>query len=294
MDILKLDSEKFRRYREKSFEVIEKLEIRDIQAIIALPLILLVVNLLPGSFKDFLSLNYAHTRFWAFYTTVYVHGSWSHLLNNIGSFLLYVPLFYILCALSNHKRFFRRFFLFSITLLPISLSIFNLYYLGRFDLPGSVGFSGVISFYMGLLPIAFFLFLEDNVSSNFDVRYSIAVFLSSLSLTPYILTGFNIQNLTIFVVVNLVSGGYLYQQYREFGKLSVNEIKERFMKFCEQYVYFEIVALALIFIMFTPFMIMVSADSLVQNNTFKNIPIHFTGYSIGFLLPYILNMGDRL
>jgi hypothetical protein len=251
-----------------------------------LPSVLFLIHLLPENIKDILTLGTSNLEIWALYTTVFVHGGRSHLINNIAAYMLYIVPFYISMTLINREKFFRVVLVFSVTILPLVLSILNLMILTNFSLPGSVGFSGVNSFYIGLLPIAFFLYLQKHVSPTFDVKYALSFFIYSISLAPIILIGLTLQNIIIVISLNFLGLIYLYNQYSNFEASSLTEIKEKLEKFVGKKYHLKFVSLNLLLFIMAPFLIIVSSEQLVKDGKFTNILIHYAGYSIGFLMPY--------
>ncbi|MFP4632818.1 MAG: hypothetical protein ACLFMT_05215, partial [Halobacteriales archaeon] len=154
---------------------------RDVAALVAVPVVLVAVHLLPQSLRVDLMLNYGSPSVLTMYTTHFVHANWGHLAGNVGVYLVAVSLSYALFVYAGSKSQFFTGFAAVLLLAPLPLSAFDLYMLG--SEAGDVysrGFSGLAAAYVGFLPVAVFVFLGNELSDRLKPHESMGLFLLSL------------------------------------------------------------------------------------------------------------------
>lgn len=129
--------------------------------------------------RDQFYLDYVGQRLFSIETLVetylssIAHSGWSeHLLPNLKSYYLCMLAFYPMAALSTQKEKVRKLFVFLILASPIFITLMN------FQNPmgvRSLGFSGVLSAYFGLLPVVIFDAVDGQIESNLDPFWSATV-----------------------------------------------------------------------------------------------------------------------
>jgi hypothetical protein len=125
--------------------------VRDLAALAAVPLVLVVVGALPDPTRESLLFRYGDPTLVTAFTAHYVHFTAGHLLGNVALYLLVVPLAYTLAVASGERR---RFAVAATTFLlafPVVLSALNL----AVPRPGvAAGFSGINAAFVGYLAVA--------------------------------------------------------------------------------------------------------------------------------------------
>ncbi|WP_158059619.1 hypothetical protein [Halorussus halophilus] len=135
----------------------------DIFAITAVAVVLLLVSKTPASFQNQLVQRYNDPSLHALYTTHFVHQSAEHLRGNLVSYLVTVPLTYVICLRAGRHREFRQAFLGVLFVLPPLISVVSLF---GFDIVVEVllgvdpnvktsrGFSALDGAFVGVLLVA--------------------------------------------------------------------------------------------------------------------------------------------
>ncbi|UPV75885.1 hypothetical protein M0R89_07455 [Halorussus limi] len=138
-------------------------QVFDIFAISAVAVLLFLVTKTHTSFQNQLVLFYDNPAPHAFYTTHFVHESAAHLRGNLISYLVVVPLTYLISLRAGRHREFRLGFLAILFVLPPIISLVSLLGLDLviqtifgFDpnVRSSRGFSALAGAFVGMLMVA--------------------------------------------------------------------------------------------------------------------------------------------
>lgn len=120
-------------------------------ALLAVPFALVGVFALPPATRASLALAYDAPTLTAAFASHYVHLSVSHLLVNLGGYLLVVPTAYVISLAADRRRQFFVAFTAFVLAVPLALSALNL----LFARPRvGVGSSGILMAFVGYLPVA--------------------------------------------------------------------------------------------------------------------------------------------
>lgn len=131
-------------------ELATAFEVIDILALLAVPVTLCSVFYLSLETRRELTFSYTEPTVATAFTAPYVHLEAGHLLANVGGYLLVVPLVFVLASLAGYRRLFYITFVTFALVLPPILSYLNL----AIARPGmTVGFSGVLMAFIGVLPL---------------------------------------------------------------------------------------------------------------------------------------------
>ncbi len=153
----------------------------DIFAIATVAVVLVLVMQTRPAFQNQLVLSYRNPTLHAFYTTHFVHSSATHLWNNLTSYLVVVPLTYLISLRADRHRKFRLGFLAVLFVLPPIISLVSflglelvLETLFGFDsnVRTSRGFSALAGAFVGMLTVAvadFFRDIADGEGSLWSV-----------------------------------------------------------------------------------------------------------------------------
>jgi len=119
--------------------------------------------LVPSSVRA--QLAFDHTAFvpWTLWTHAYVHGGWTHLLQNVGGFASITGVAYVLCRKINAHQWFWVSIAAFLTVLPVFVSLSSYLLLGWFvpvATPVERGFSGVVAGFAGLVFVAFLAWIN--------------------------------------------------------------------------------------------------------------------------------------
>ena len=247
----------------------------DLLAILAVPVVLGGVFLLPEETRRSLAFSYTDPTLWTAFTANYVHLGADHLLGNVVSYALVVPLVYLLSALSGRRRRFLVAFTTFVVALPAALSVLNL----AISRPGStVGFSGVNMAFVGFLPIALAGFLRAHFEVDGELDLAGGLFFAGLALVAVL----SVRSLaTVGVAAAATLAAVLFF-------LSVADLHERTRPDVRAAVqaggYFELAAAA--FVLFAGLPMVAFPMDPVADGSIVNLYVHLLGYALGFIATY--------
>jgi len=252
----------------------ERVEAVDIVVILAVPAVLVAVQLLPDSLRGALVLNYGSPGIVQVYTTHFVHAGFAHLAGNVAVYLVTVALVYPLLIYADARRTFHAGFALVLLVVPFPVSALDLYLVGPTagDLP-TRGFSGLASAFVGFLPVAVFVFLRENLSQKVRVYESVGLFLASLGIVLLVLRG-----PTDLTGLGALAVGVLYyapvlrrldsEERREFQNWSIWKQA--------------LVVYSVLFFLVSP--VLLFPANPVQGDTVVNLVTHFGGFFVGYAL----------
>lgn len=256
----------------------------DVAAILAVPLLLLAVFGLPESTRRALAFSYSDPTLWTAFAANYVHLGTDHLLANVASYVLVVPLVYLLSALSGRRRRFLVAFTTFLVALPAALSILNL----AISRPGAtIGFSGVNMAFVGFLPLALAGFLGTHFEVDGELDFAGGLFFAGLALVAVL----SVRSVATYgVAVAAMLAAVLFF-------LSVVDLQERTRPDVRAAVqaggYFELAAVAFVLFAALP-MLAFPVDPVVDDSVI-NLYVHLLGYAIGFIATYVtVHVAGRL
>lgn len=110
----------------------------------------------PEIFQESLKLNTQNPQLWQYFTSSIVHNGVNHLNNNIISYTIAIAIGLFFSIYSKNLKVFLILILISIFIFPILWSVLRIFFLNSiFPSAFECGSSGVISVFLGLLPILF-------------------------------------------------------------------------------------------------------------------------------------------
>lgn len=247
----------------------------DVVAILAVPLVLVGVFLLPEGTRRALAFSYTEPTLLTAFTANFVHIGAGHLLANVASYALVVPLVYLLSALSGRRlRFFVAFTTFLLAL-PAALSYLNL----AISRPGiAVGFSGVNMAFVGFLPLALSSFLREHFAVDGELDVAGGLFFAGLAFVAVL----SVQSIVTYGVAaaSVLAAALFFFSAVELRGPTRPDIRAA----AAAGGYFELAAVAFVLFVGLP-MLAFPADP-VDGGTIVNLYIHLLGYALGFIATY--------
>lgn len=141
--------------------------------------------LVPPSIQAVLAFDHGQFAPYTLLTAAYVHGSDSHLYNNLIGYAITALYTYALCLSVDERRWFRRTFSVQLLLLPILANLIS-YTVFRLQFPEadpvSRGFSGVVSSFVGFLLVALYVFVRQRHSREVGYAVGLSMFFILLQL----------------------------------------------------------------------------------------------------------------
>lgn len=149
----------------------------DTGSITAVAVLLAAVHFLtPPSIQVALAFDHGQFVLHTLLTAAYVHGSDSHLYNNLVGYAIAALYTYALCLSVDERRWFRRTFPVQLLVVPILVNLVS-YAIFQLQFPDadpvSRGFSGVVSGFVGFLLVASYVFVRER--HNREVGYAIGL-----------------------------------------------------------------------------------------------------------------------
>lgn len=257
----------------------------DVAVLALVPFVLVGLFSLPLETRRALVFDYTDPSLRTAFVSSFVHLDGTHLLVNLVTYGLVVPLAFLLSVANHHRQRFYTVFLTFVVVLPVVLSYMNLAILRS---SVAFGFSGVVMAFAGYLPVA----LADAVDVHFDLgpRTSVAPML--FFLTFGVISVLSVQsvvpdNATVFLgtsglVIATLLSALLYA-------VSISQRESGFVRKARNAVgvsgYFELVVVSLVLVFALPF-VAFPADPTFGDGS-VNLYVHLLGYALGFLVPYV-------
>jgi len=247
---------------------------------VLIPIILLVIFLLPPTFKNYLILNPSAPNVISIFMMNYTHSTIGHLFNNLFGYL--IVLFLIFNFESNRNRFYV-FSWFNLFLMPLILYLLFKITLQALNIPvfpPSQGFSGIAAGFAGYL-----LFSAIRFSKR---RYDKSITWLSLSLLLIInIAIFSFFHSNKLFLVSLIFSAFLIfickKQIIKVSKGIYNDIvygDKRKIKI--NYYKFVVLVLAIVFLFH---FYQLASKEIIVGNSIINTPYHLFGYLLGVAFP---------
>ena len=115
------------------------------------------------------------------FTANYIHVSGRHLFDNLLNFWLTLFGLYPLVAIAGWERQFRRLTVSYLLVVPFVVAWVTLATLGQVTDQPSVGFSGVVAAFLGLVPVALAAAAGELTDGRLDPAWSVVPFFASLA-----------------------------------------------------------------------------------------------------------------
>jgi len=246
--------------------------------VVVVPVILSLVFLLPESTKTQLILNKNSPQLPTLFTSHFVHLDADHFLGNVIFYIILVIPVYTLNLLAGQVRKFYFMVLSFFFLLPFLISIADLLLV-----PGnasSLGFSGIVSAFLGFLPYSALMYFKKTCNWKVGILpfLNIIIFFTFgiVALTYFVST------LYILILLAIVWGlffGFAAMVVRNASlKKSLSSIKYALgkKKLLQIVPIIYLIGLASLF-----------PKKIIIGNNVVGIHIHYFGFIFGFFVPYI-------
>lgn len=256
----------------------------DIALLLSVPFALVAVFSLPMETRRSLTFAYTAPSLLTAYTSAFVHLDSTHLLVNVGGYLLVAPLAYLLSLMGGRRRRFWIAFAVFLAVFPVALSYLNLAIIRP---SVGYGFSGVQLAFVGYLPIA----LADYVDAQFDVggnrSFAPALFFVGLALAA-VLSVRSLVTAGLAVAALLSALLYALPAFDERTQLRSNVRAAAGMTG-----HFELFTAAVVAFVAFPFVAFPGGSA--GDGRVVNLYIHLLGYALAFVATYVsIEIGVRL
>lgn len=246
----------------------------DVGAILAVPVVLLVLFALPRPAKFDLTLAYGQPTLRTAFLSHFVHLRTPHLVSNLVGYAVVVPLCYTVAVLADRRKDFLVAFVAILLSFPFALSALNV----LFPRPRiGYGFSGIVMAFLGLFTLLWWSYVavRGGLGLGRDVS-PVAFFLGTALIAAWEVPGTRVG----LIVVGLAAAGTLYY----LGPWGDGTRLEVIQSVSLGPGYFDIAVLGLIVVVSFPLLGFVSApaDGGVLTNEYS----HVLGYCLGYLVPY--------
>ena len=258
-------------------ELAEMVRVSDITLILTIPIVLTAVHLLPATIQQSFILDYGNPSILNLWSSAYVHHGFAHFSNNLVVYCLIITPAYLLCMLANEQRLFRYTFISFLFILPPVISLINIAVIGQGT---GRGFSGIGSAFVGLLPVALFLFIHKRISNRVNPSNGILLFLVVAGIITTIYRG-AAEGAGIIVLSSLLAVLHIHQ-------MGLNEVRRELSLLTSKKGYFELVIFAVLLFLVSPMLLF--PQEILQDDKVVNIISHYAGLSIGFFGPTVFAM----
>jgi len=253
----------------------------DLLALLIVPAALVGAFALPASRQSALVLEYAAPTWLTIYTAHFIHYDLIHLVTNLLSYVLLVGVGYGLAVVAGRRRFFLTTVFAILLAFPPVLSLLNL------AMPRAgvfMGFSGVNMALLGLLPILLVECSRSQFWADLQPQDVGSLFLFSLSLIA--LLALPLSAVSVGIAGAAALGSIWYS-------LEVSSRNVQWRRGVDRLFSNAAAGDLLIVgsITFIGFVLLGFPSTIVDGNTIVNIYLHFLGYGLGFLGPYLLLEG---
>ena len=255
----------------------------DLSAILAIPLLLSILHFfLPENLKEMLILHKSYLIGYELLTNHFIHGNLQHLQGNILYYLISICLLYFPLLALNKRKLFYTLFILNLTILPVIISLIwipiNINILPQ-QYERTLGFSGIVSSFLGMAVYAWILFFNKTLGINTLFAY-ISYTLVILVSFAFIYTPNNLLLISSTFSISLI---FLILTFKSINKKAEENliIRARFpliAKLLKAYIFVLYLGLfAFAFEMFP------------YNHAGTNIMVHYIGFVIGISTFFIVS-----
>lgn len=243
--------------------------------------ILTIIYLLPEKIKYYFILQQSNNTLISIFLSNYTHTDFNHF---IGNLMIYWIIILLLLNLETNKKFFYEVSAFIFLILPFMSSFAVLYYTTRFS---SLGFSAIVSGFMGYLIYAVYNYLKNIYKLPLNFLFPLLILSINLTITVI----FNLQNVPLFLKTTLiVISTILIFIHLENIKQIVKIIKSKFnLPVKKHYTEISKISYFLMVFVFLFSLPLLIPSEIVKEKMTINILSHYVGYCFGALIPFFLN-----
>lgn len=272
------------------FEKIRKvIPSKDILLIASIPIFLILMFFLPASIKESLILHYDSPTLLSFYFTHFVHEATNHLLGNLVSYMAFIFMIYLLAMAGNNKKIFYKIFFVFVLILPFIISTIDFSAVDFFEigLNRTLGFSGVNSAFVGILPYFLLVMLKRWTWPKMKMIDGALFFLCLAFLILLLKLGFNSLEMMISLLVIIVLLAIF--AYRFLNSLGIMNLH-----FAKKMVSNRMMSFSLILLILLSFMYVLGISGLfpvtiVEDNFVVGILSHYIGLIAGIFVTMVLS-----
>lgn len=248
----------------------------DLPLLLAVPLALVAIYLLPRPVKLDLALSYARPTVLTMFASHFVHLRLVHLLTNLAGYALLVPLAYTFCVLSGRRTHFYVAFVTILLAFPFALSALNV----AFSRPAiGLGYSGIVMAFLGFLPLSLLWFVEIQFAPGVNANHSPLFYYLGTGLIAVWAVPPTLWTTAVVFVALLASAYYLRQL------VAALDVSRPVRRWASRVGYAEIVLAGVLLYFAFPFAAF--PPRVVGDGIVLNLYSHLLGYSFGFIVPYV-------
>lgn len=239
---------------------------------LAIPFVLLAVSALPQTIQKSWTFHLHSPSLVDAYSTNFVHGGFFHVGSNLLAYICLIAVLLPLAVFANWKRELYITSLFFLAVIPFVVSYYTMWTLHGTGVVTTVGFSGVIAAFLGLLPILLFAFLQRAVSSHIRVHHALALVAPELAVIFYSWSGPSVSVIALVILGLFGLGLVLWDTRSDWDPLLSSNANVL------------LVLGTLLTFVFVSYSILVNVGPSV------NVYGHFIGFVSGFLFPGVLSL----
>ena len=159
--------------RNDFLDLINKMSLGDVLFIVALPVVMIFLMLLPPYLRESLQLHLKDLNLWQIFTASFIHQDWQHLIVNLNSYLLFIIPSVLFVAYTKQKWLYFKTVITIFLTLPLIITLIEFLFTSKLflDLLTSSGSSGIISALLGLFPIVWINYLSERSNKKLYNTY---------------------------------------------------------------------------------------------------------------------------
>lgn len=253
---------------------------------VLIPSLLIWTFSFPVNIKNSFKANLSDFNPITFYTTIFIHDAFEHLLYNILGYYFYTLILYLLSIYSRNTCWLMKSYLFVFAIFPVVdyplLIIVNKFCLGNI-LSFSFGFSGIVSALIGLTPISLLIFIRVKITPINKEKFSFNILSVSGLIILYV-----IKNLCLFIILAVLL--ILSVWFSKKDILSIfNFLRKRSLRLSLLYI-LTLVAVLTSYIF--GILLIFPSTIVMDGGVIVNILAHYFGLVFGFSIAFLLYRDD--
>lgn len=255
----------------------------DLLVLAVVPVVLLGLFLAPERITDGLVLYYLEPSLPTAYASHFVHVRPAHLMANLVGYVLLAGVGYLLAINAGCRRFFLTAFVVIVCWFPFVLSGLNL------AVPRnaiSYGFSGINMALLGLLQLVLGEYVRRTLLPSLERRDVAISYFGTVSLIALVVVPLEPTTVGLAAVSTAVGG--LYAR----GLASDDRLRTLARNALERPGYGELAVGSVVLIV--SYVFVAFPGDVAYGASILNVYVHFLGYGLGFLGPYLLLEADAL
>lgn len=263
--------------------LIERTRLVDVAVLALVPIALWLVFLWPRGVRRSLAFDYTDPSVLTAFTANFVHLGAGHLVVNVVTYALVVPVVFTLSVASGRRGRFYAAFLTFVLVFPFVLSYLNLAVVRS---AVGVGFSGVVMAFVGYLPFA----LADALDVHFDIGSATDVAPALFFVSIALIAGLSVQSVVgdptvLLGTSGLVLAALLSALLYALGAYDGGEgVGRKLRAAIGRAGYFELVFVGFVLFLVLPFMAFPTEPA--AGDGVSNLYVHLLGYALGFMVTY--------